>query len=123
MSVRMSIERDPELETGHYQAELLRLEKKQGRSMEWLSWSFYVSEHGALVEGVTTLSKSTQAEPYRWAKALNPTIAKRQSWGSEDVLGLRCTLVVEAHEDFRGRKRILVDKVEPPKGPNINREG
>lgn len=119
LSVRMNIKRDAQLENGYYLGKLLHLEKVQSKDMEGLAWSFFIPEHNAKVVGVTTLSESTQAKPYQWAKALNHMIAIKESWGSVDVVERWCTLVVEAHEDFRGRKTILVNQVEPPKGPII----
>jgi hypothetical protein len=119
----MNIKRDPQLENGYYLAKLLHLEKVQSKHMEWLSWSFYIPEHGAKVGGVTTVSESSLSEPFQWAKALNHEIAKKESWGSEDVLGRWCTVVVEAHQDFRGRKTILVNWVKPPREFSIAREG
>jgi hypothetical protein len=85
-------------------------------------WLFRIEEHNAEVAGFTSLSESTQANAYRWAVALNPEIATKKSWGSDDVVGKKCTLVVEAYEDETGRKKNKVVRVKPVKGSDTTRE-
>jgi hypothetical protein len=116
LSIHMNIRTDEPLENGSYQALLESLEEKQTKYGERAMWLFSVPEHGAEIAGFTSLSESTQANAYRWAVALNPEIATKKSWGSEDVVGKTCTLVVETYEDEKGRKKNKVVRVNPPKG-------
>jgi hypothetical protein len=67
--------------------------------------------------GFTSLSPSTQANACRWAITLNPEIAAKTSWGSEDVVGKKCTLVAETYEDGKGRKKNKVAGVRPRMAP------
>ena len=119
ISIRLKVRTDEPLEDGSYQAILESLEEKQTKYGERAMWLFSVPEHNAEIAGFTSLSESTQANAYRWAIALNPEIATKQSWGSEDVVGKRCTLVVETYEDENGRKKNKVVRVKPPKGSAI----
>ncbi len=112
----MKVRSDEPLENGAYQAVLESLEEKQTKYGERAMWRFSVPEHGAEIAGFTSLSESTQANAYRWAVALNPEIETKKSWGSEDVVGEKCTLVVETYEDDKGRKKNKVVRVKPPKG-------
>lgn len=112
----MNVRKDEPLKDGLYQAILKSIEEKQTKYGERLMWLFSVPEHGAEVAGFTSLSESTQAKAYLWATALNPEISTKESWGSEDVVGKKCTLVVEAYEDDKGRMKNKVIQVKPPKG-------
>lgn len=112
MSIRMDVRSDEPLEDGHYEAVLESLELKETKYGERLLWLFSVPEHRAEVAGFTSLSPSKQANAFLWATALNSEVASKTSWGSEDVVGQRCILVVEAYEGERGRKNKVV-RVKP----------
>ncbi len=116
MIIHMNVRKDEPLDDGSYQAVLKSIEKKETVYGERLMWLFSVPEHSAEVAGFTSLSPSTQANAYLWAVALNPEIAVKKSWGSEDVVGRKCTLVVETYEGEQGRKKNKVVRVKPPEG-------
>lgn len=115
MSIYMNVRTDEALEDGSYEAVLENLEKKQTKYGQRLMWLFRIEEHNAEVAGFTSLSESTQANSYRWAVALNSDIVSRGSWGSEDVVGKKCTLAVESYEDDNGREKNKVVRVKPHK--------
>jgi hypothetical protein len=111
----MNVRKDEPLD-GSYQAVVKSLEKKETKYGERLMWLFSVPEYNAEVAGFTSLSESVLANAYLWAKALLGEIDPEKGWSSEDVVGKRCTLVVEAYEDGSGRKKNRVVLVKPPKG-------
>jgi hypothetical protein len=101
MSIQMNVRPDEYLEAGSYKAKLLHLEKVRSTALEWLAWTFLVLDLNIEVESLTLLSESPGATPFRWAQALNPEIATKQTWSSKDVLGRKCILVVKANEGYR----------------------
>ena len=115
MTFSMSVRSDEPLEEGSYQAVLRSVEPKETVFGRRLMWLFEVPEHAAEVAGFTSLSESTQANAYQWAVALNGEVASMKGWGPDDVVGRRCTLVAEAYEDGKGRKKNKVVRVKPPK--------
>src|SRR3954447_7011795 len=114
MSIKMNIKAHEPLEDGSYQAVLKSIEMMETVYGERLMWLFSIPEHSAEVAGFTSLSESTQANAYNWAVTLNADIASKKSWGSSDVVGKWCTLVVELYEGEKGKKNKVV-RVKPPK--------
>jgi hypothetical protein len=113
LSIKINVRRDEPIEEGSYRAILKNLEEKATKYGERLMWLFRVEEHNAEVAGFTSLSESTQANAFRWAVTLNPQVATRSSWGSEDVVGKECVLVVDVVEDNSGRNKNRIVAVEP----------
>jgi hypothetical protein len=102
MSSRMNIKNEELLKPGSYSAVLQSIEQKETQYGERLLWLFYVPEEGAEVAGFTSLSSSRQAHAFLWATALNSEIADKHAWGTEDVEGRKCPLVVGIYEDAKG---------------------
>ena len=94
MSFRMNIKNEDRLKLGSFSAVLQSIEQKETPYGERLLWLFYVPEESAEVAGFTSLSSSRQADAFLWATALNSEIADKHAWGTEDVEGRKCTLVV-----------------------------
>ena len=73
-------------------------------------------EQNAEVVGFTSMSPSTKANAYQWAKAIMGEIDPKQGWGPEDVIGRECVVVLQVAEDAQGVEKNKVVKVRPPKG-------
>jgi hypothetical protein len=114
MSFRMNIKNGELLKPGSYSAVLQSIEQKETQYGERLLWLFYVPEEGAEVAGFTSLSSSRQAHAFLWATALNSEIADKHAWGTEDVEGRKCTLVVGIYEGAKGEKNKVLE-VKPPR--------
>ena len=97
-----------------YSAVLHSIEQKETQYGERLLWLFYVPEEGAEVAGFTSLSSSRQADAFLWATALNSEIADKHAWGTEDVEGRKCTLVVGIYEGTKVEKNKVLE-VKPPR--------
>ena len=108
----MDVKRDKPLDDGSYRAILRSIDEKDTVYGERLMWLFWVEEHSAEVAGFTSLSPSTQANAYLWAVALNPAIASKKRWTSDEVIGRECILVVETVDSSKGKKNKIV-KVKP----------
>lgn len=115
MSIHMDVRTEEPLEDGSYAAILKSIEKKETVYGQRLMWLFEEVEHGTEVAGFTSLSPSTMANAYIWAKALIGEIDAKKGWSSEDAVGKRCTIVVEVYEDAKGRTKNKVVRVKPPK--------
>ena len=96
-----------------YSAVLQSIEQKETPFGKRLLWLFYVPEEGAEVAGFTSLSSSRQAHVFLWATALNSEIADKHAWGTEDVEGRKCTLVVGIYKGTKGEKNKVLE-VKPP---------
>lgn len=112
MSVDMKVMRDEPLEDGTYKAVLTDIQKKETVFGSRLLWLFEVPEYGAEVAGFTSLSTSIMANAYLWATALNPTVASKTRWSTEDVVGQECLLVLEVTDSKNGKRNKVV-KVKP----------
>ena len=110
----MKVKNDELLEPGAYPALLQSIEQKETQYGERLLWLFYVPEEGAEVAGFTSLSSSRQADAFLWATALNSEIADKHAWGTEDVEGRKCTLVVLIYPGTKVEKSKVLE-VKPPR--------
>ncbi len=108
MPVSIAILRDEPLEDGTYKAVLRDIQEKETKYGPRLLWLFEVPEHGAEVAGFTSLSTSTMANAYLWATSLNPAVASKNRWGTEDVVGRECLLVLEVIDTENGQKNKIV---------------
>ena len=113
MSFRMNVRIDEVLEEGSYRAVLENLEEKETKFGERLMWTFRLLDQNAEVVGFTSMSPSTKANPYRWSKAIMGQIDPKLGWGSEDVIGGECIMVLEVSEDARGERKNKVVQVRP----------
>jgi hypothetical protein len=109
MSINLKVRREEPIEEGSCRAVLKSLEKKNTTFGERAMWLFWNEEHNAEVAGFTSLSESTQANAFQWAVALNPQIAIKSSWGSEDVVGKECILKLEVVQGTKGPKNKIVE--------------
>ena len=69
MSFRMDVRIDEVLEEGAYRAVLKNVEVKDTEFGERLKWTF-LTHKGVEVVGFTSMSPSTRANAYQWAKAI-----------------------------------------------------
>jgi hypothetical protein len=114
MSFRMNIKNEELLKPGSYSAVLQSIEQKETQYGERLLWLFYVPEESAEVARCTSPSSSRQAHAFLLATALNSEIADKHAWGTEDVEGRKCTLVVVIYEGTKGEKNKVLE-VKPPR--------
>jgi hypothetical protein len=114
MSFRMNIKNEDLLKLGSYSAVLQSIEQKETQYGERLLWLFYVPEEGAELAGFTSLSSSRQTDAFLWATALNSEIADKHTWGTEDVEGRKCTLVVLIYPGTKVEKNKVIE-VKPPR--------
>src|SRR5215207_7160028 len=113
MSFRMEVREDKVLEGGVYSAQLLNVEQKETTFGERLMWTFEIPSENAEVVGFTSKSPSTKAKAYQWATAIMGEIDPRIGWGSEDVIGGACTVMLDVTEDAQGVEKNKVVKVRP----------
>ena len=113
MSFRMDVRIDEVLEEGSYQAVLENVEEKETKFGERLMWMFRLLDQNAEVVGFTSMSPSTKAKAYQWAKSIMGSIDPKLGWGPEDVIGGECTVVLELTEDAQGFEKNKVVKVKP----------
>lgn len=109
MTVSIGIMRDEPLEDGTYKAILRDIQKKETVYGTRLLWLFEVPEHGAKVAGFTSLSTSTMANAYLWATSLNPTVASKSRWSTDDVVGQECMLALEITDSKNGKRNKIVN--------------
>ena len=98
---------------GAYDAKLVNVEQKETKFGNRLMWTFQVDGEGAEVVGFTSMSPSTRANAYQWAAAIAGEIDPKLGWGSEDVIGGECVVVLEVAEDAQGTEKNKVVKVKP----------
>ena len=113
MSIQFNIRSDEPLEAGAYRARLSEMRKTETPFGLKILWLYEVTEHNAEVAGFTSLSESTQANAYLWATALNPEIASRRTWGSDDVIGREAILDLTIGMDSKGRPKNKIVRVRP----------
>src|SRR5829696_3808050 len=113
---RMEVKVDRVLEEDTYDVTLDSIEMKtvtfQGEESERLLWRF-LTEDDTEVVGFTSKSPSTKAKAYQWATAIMGQIDPRIGWGSEDVIGGACTVMLDVAEDAQGVEKNKVVKVRP----------
>src|SRR5215217_6287990 len=103
------------LEDGVYPAQLANVEQKETKFGERLMWTFEISAENTEVVGFTSMSPSTKAKAFQWAAAIMGGIDPKIGWGSEDVIGGDCTVVLEVAEDAQGTEKNKVVKVKSPR--------
>ena|SRR5215210_3071415 len=113
MNVHMDVRVDEVFEEGPYRAVLESVEQKETKFGERLMWTFRLTDKNAEVVGFTSMSPSTRANAYQWAEAIMGQIDPKLGWGSEDVIGGECIVVVEVIEDAQGVEKNKVVKVKP----------
>ena len=115
MSFRMDVKLEKVLEDGAYDAKLTNVEQKVTKFGDRLMWTFEVAEENTEVVGFTSMSPSTKANAHQWAVAIAGEIDPKLGWGSEDLIGGECTVVLEAAKDAQGSARNKVVNVKPPR--------
>jgi hypothetical protein len=115
MSFRMEVREDKVLESGAYSAQLVNVEQKETTFGERLMWTFEIPSENTEVVGFTSKSPSTKAKAYQWATAIIGEIDPKVGWGSEDVIGGECTVMLDVAEDAQGAEKNKVVKVRPPR--------
>jgi hypothetical protein len=113
MSFHIDVRVDKVYEEGAYRAILDNVEPKDTKFGERLMRTFRLPEENAEVVGFTSMSPSTKANAYRWAEAIMGDIDAKVGWGSEDVIGGECMVVLKVAEDAQGVERNKVVEVKP----------
>ena len=116
----MNVKVEKVLEDGAYDARLMNVEQKETKFGDRLMWTFEVAEENTEVVGFTSMSPSTKAKAYQWALAIAKGIDPKLGWGSEDLIGGECVVVLEAAEDAQGTEKNKVVKVKPSRKDKIN---
>jgi hypothetical protein len=111
----MDVREDKVLESGAYTAQLVNVEQKETKFGDRLMWTFEVFGENTEVVGFTSMSPSTKAKAYQWAVAIKGEIDPKIGWGSEDVIGGECTVVLEVAKDAQGAEKNKVVRVRPPR--------
>src|SRR5215203_5221672 len=111
----MDVRVDKVLEDGAYDAKLVNVEQKETKFGDRFMWTFEVAGENTEVVGFTSMSPSNKAKAYQWAAAIMGEIDPKLGWGSEDVIGGECVVVLEAAEDAQGTERNKVVKVKSPR--------
>jgi len=109
----MEVREDKVLEGGVYSAQLVNVEQKETTFGERLMWTFEIPSENTEVVGFTSKSPSTKAKAYQWATAIMGEIDPKIGWGSEDVIGGACTVMLDVAEDAQGVEKNKVVKVRP----------
>jgi hypothetical protein len=109
----MEVREDKVLKGGVYAAKLVNVEQKETAFGERLMWTFEIPSENTEVVGFTSKSPSTKAKAYQWATAIMGQIDPRIGWGSEDVIGGACTVMLDVAEDAQGVEKNKVVKVRP----------
>ena len=115
MSFHMHVRIDKVLEEGAYQAVLKNVEEKDTKFGHRLMWTFRLPDENAEVVGFTSMSPSTKANAYQWARAIMEKVDPEVGWGPKDVVGSTCTVVLEVTKDTQGVEKNKVIEVKPPK--------
>ena len=103
------------LDDGVYDARLVDVEQKETKYGKGLMWTFEVLRENTQVVGFTSMSPSTRAKAYCWARALAGKIDPELGWGPEDVVGGECAVALEIAEDAQGVEKNKVVAVKPPR--------
>jgi hypothetical protein len=109
----MDVRLDKVLDEGPYRAVLQNIEDKETKFGRRLMWQFRILGEDVEVVGFTSMSPSTRANAYQWAKALISEIDPKIGWGPEDVIGRECVVVLEVAEDAQGFEKNKVVDVKP----------
>jgi hypothetical protein len=109
----MNVRVDKILDKGPYRAVLESIEERETKFGWRLMWVFRILGENVEVVGFTSMSPSTRANPYRWAKALMGEIDTKLGWGPEDVIDRECVVVLEVAEDAHGFEKNKVADVKP----------
>lgn len=113
MSFRMSVRVEKILEEKPYRAVLVGVEEKETTHGRRLMWTFRIVDENVEVVGFTSMSPSSRAKAYRWARALMGEIDPKVGWGSEDVIDRECVVVLKVGEDAQGFKKNKVVDARP----------
>ena len=113
MSFRMDVRIDKILEESTYRAVLVKVEEKETKHGRRLMWTFRIVEENVEVVGFTSMSPSSRANAYRWARALMGEIDPRVGWGPEDVVDRECIVALKVGEDAQGFQKNKVFDVRP----------
>jgi hypothetical protein len=113
MSFRMNVRVDEVLDEGRYRAILENVEEKETKFGWRLMWTYRILGENVEVVGFTSMSPSTRANAYRWAKVLMGEIDSNIGWGPEDLIGRECIVVLEVAEDAQGFEKNKVVDVKP----------
>jgi len=112
----MRVRVDAVFPEGYYKAVLVSVEEKETKFGLRLMWTFRLVERDdAEVVGFTSMSPSSRANAYQWAKAIMGEIDPKTGWGSQDVIGGECLVILETAEDAQGFEKNKVVKVKPLK--------
>ena len=113
VSFRMDVRIDKILEEKFYRAVLVKVEEKETKHGLRLMWTFRIVEENVEVVGFTSMSPSSRAKAYRWARALRGEIDPRAGWGPEDVTDRECVVILKVGEDAQGFQKNKVVDVRP----------
>jgi len=113
VSFRMDVRIDKILEESTYRAVLVKVEEKETKHGRRLMWTFRIVEENVEVVGFTSMSPSSRANAYRWARALMGEIDPRVGWGPEDVVDRECIVALKVGEDAQGFQKNKVFDVRP----------
>lgn len=113
MSFRMNVRVDEVLGEGPYRAVLVNVEEKETKHGRRLMWTFRIVGKDVEVVGFTSMSPSSRANAYQWAKALMGDIDPKVGWGPEDVVDRECVVVLKVGEDAQGFQKNKVVEARP----------
>jgi hypothetical protein len=113
MSFRMNVKIDKLLEEKPYRAVLVNVEEKETTHGRRLMWTFRIVDENVEVVGFTSMSPSSRAKAYQWARALAGEIDPRVGWGPEDVVDRECVVILKVGEDAQGFRKNKVVDVRP----------
>ena len=113
MSFRMNVKVEKILEEKPYRAVLVNVEEKETTHGRRLMWTFRTVDENVEVVGFTSMSPSSRAKAYQWARALMGEIDPRVGWGPEDVVDRECVVVLKVGEDAQGFQKNKVVDVRP----------
>jgi len=109
----MNVRVDEVLEEGPYRAVLVNVEEKETKHGRRLMWTFRIVDENVEVVGFTSMSPSSRAKAYKWAKALMREIDPKVGWGPEDVVDRECIVALKVGEDAQGFEKNKVVDVRP----------
>ena len=113
MSFRMNVKVEKILEEKPYRAVLVNVEEKETTHGRRLMWTFRIVDENVEVVGFTSMSPSSRAKAYKWARVLAGEIDPRVGWGPEDVVDRECVVVLKVGEDAQGFQKNKVVDVRP----------
>ena len=113
MSFRMNVKVEKILEEKPYRAVLVNVEEKETTHGRRLMSTFRTVDENVEVVGFTSMSPSSRAKAYQWARALMGEIDPKLGWGPEDVIDRECVGVLKIGEDAQGFQKNKVVDVRP----------